>query len=111
MSQMTFSEDYYQNKKRKTRCEIFLERIDKLILWSQTEKKVALYYPKGHNGQPPYPMPSMLRVHCMQLFYNLSDPAMEDADHHRKSELTTSTAPTILFKILPEPVTSRGPIA
>ena len=21
----------------------------------------------------------MLRVHCMQLFYNLSDPAMEDA--------------------------------
>src|SRR5690606_8012727 len=26
-----------------------------------------------------YPLPVMLRVHCMQLFYNLSDPGMEDA--------------------------------
>ncbi|OZG69885.1 IS5 family transposase, partial [Hahella sp. CCB-MM4] len=37
------------------------------------------YYPKGENGRPPYPLSIMLRVHCMQLFYNLSDPAMEDA--------------------------------
>ncbi|MEP1216462.1 MAG: IS3 family transposase, partial [Marinobacter sp.] len=37
------------------------------------------YYPKGQNGRPPYPLSAMLRVHCMQLFYNLSDPAMEDA--------------------------------
>lgn len=43
------------------------------------EKKVACYYPKGHNGQSPHPLSAMLRVHCMQLFYNLSAPAMEDA--------------------------------
>ena len=41
--------------------------------------KVVCYYPKGQNGQPPYPLPSKLRYHCMQLFYNLSDPAMEGA--------------------------------
>lgn len=40
---------------------------------------MARYHPKGQNGRPPYPLPAMLRVHCMQLFYNLSDPAMEDA--------------------------------
>lgn len=79
MDQITFSEAEYQNKKRKTRREIFLERMDKLIPWKQLEKKVARYYPKGQNGRPPYPLPAMLRVHCMQLFYNLSDPAMEDA--------------------------------
>jgi IS5 family transposase len=79
MGQITFSEAEYQNKKRKTRREIFLERMDKLIPWNQLEKKVAHYYPKGQNGRPPYPLSSMLRVHCMQLFYNLSDPAMEDA--------------------------------
>jgi len=38
----------------------------------------------GQNGRPPYALSSMLRVHCMQLFYKLSgpthrDPAMEDA--------------------------------
>tara|TARA_R110002096_G_scaffold432882_1_gene650480 strand:+ start:979 stop:1383 length:405 start_codon:yes stop_codon:yes gene_type:complete len=40
---------------------------------------VARYYPKGQTGRPPYPFPAMLRVDCTQLFYNLSDPAMEDA--------------------------------
>lgn len=43
------------------------------------EKKILRHYPKGENGRPPYPLAVMLRVHCMQLFYNLSDPAMEDA--------------------------------
>lgn len=79
MDQITFSEAEYQTKKRKTRREIFLERMDKLLPWKQLEKKVARYYPKGQNGRPPYPLSAMLRVHCMQLFYNLSDPAMEDA--------------------------------
>ncbi len=79
MDQITFSEAEYQTKKRKTRREIFLERMDKLIPWKQLEKKVARHYPKGQTGRPPYPLPTMLRVHCMQLFYNLSDPAMEDA--------------------------------
>jgi len=79
MSQMTFSEAEYQAKKRKTRREIFLERMEKLIPWKQLEKKVTRYYPNGQSSRPPYPLSAMLRVHCMQLFYNLSDPAMEDA--------------------------------
>lgn len=58
---------------------MFLERMDKLISCEQLEKKVARYYPKGQNGHPPYPLAAMLRIHCMQLFYNLSDPSMEDA--------------------------------
>lgn len=79
MDQMTFAEAEYQNKKRKTRREIFLERMDTLIPWKSLEKTIARHYPKGQNGRPPYPLSAMLRVHCMQLFYNLSDPAMEDA--------------------------------
>ena len=61
MDQITFSEAEYQTKKRKTRREIFLERMDKLIPWKQLEKKVARYYPKGQTGRPPYPLPTMLR--------------------------------------------------
>jgi antitoxin component YwqK of YwqJK toxin-antitoxin module len=47
MGQITFSEAEYQNKKRQTRREIFLERMDKLIPWNQMEKKAAHYYPNG----------------------------------------------------------------
>lgn len=79
MDQMSFSEAEFQHKKRKTRREKFLERMDALIPWSKLEKCIAPFYPKGKGGRPPYPMSAMLRVHCMQLFYNLSDPAMEDA--------------------------------
>jgi len=53
MDQITFSEAEYQTKKRKTRREIFLERMDKLLPWKQLEKKVARYYPKGQNEWPP----------------------------------------------------------
>lgn len=45
MDQITFSEAEYQNKKRKIRREIFLERMDKLISWTQLEKKIAVISP------------------------------------------------------------------
>jgi len=79
MDQMSFADMEYQNKKRKTRREKFLERMEALIPWQRLEKKLKRSYPKGKTGRPPYPLGTMLRIHCMQLFYNLSDPAMEDA--------------------------------
>jgi IS5 family transposase len=78
MDQATFSELEYDHKKRKTRREKFLERMDSLIPWEKLEKKIRRHYPKRGRGRPPYPLSVMLRVHCVQLFYNLSDPAMED---------------------------------
>lgn len=79
MSQLTFAEAEYAHKKKRTRREEFLEKMDALIPWQKLEKKLAKRYPKGKTGRPPYPLSTMLRVHAMQLFYNLSDPAMEDA--------------------------------
>ena len=79
MDQISFSEAEYNVKKRKTRREVFLEQMDALIPWKRLEKRIQRYYPKAGNGRHPYRLSVMLRVHCMQLFYNLSDPAMEDA--------------------------------
>ena len=79
MDQLSFSEAEYHHKKRKTRREKFLDQMDALIPWKRLEKKIAKHYPQPGNGRRPYPLNTMLRVHCMQLFYNLSDPAMEDA--------------------------------
>lgn len=79
MEQKTFADLEYEHKKRKTRREKFLERMDTLIPWKRLEKRIRRHYPtSGGRGRPPYPLSVMLRVHCVQLFYNLSDPAMED---------------------------------
>lgn len=79
MAQRTFADLAYEGKKRKTRREIFLERMDGLVPWARLEARIAPHYPKGGVGRRPYPLGQMLRVHCLQLFYNLSDPALEDA--------------------------------
>lgn len=79
MSQLTFAEAEYNGKKRKTRREKFLERMDGLIPWKKLEQQLAKKYSNGKVGRKPYPLSVMLRVHVMQLLYNLSDPAMEDA--------------------------------
>jgi IS5 family transposase len=52
--------------------------MDALVPWKKLEKRIRRYYPKPGRGRRPYPLSVMLRIHCVQLFYNLSDPAMED---------------------------------
>ena len=81
MDQATFSELEHDSKKWRTRREEFLARMDELIPWERLEQRVEPFYPKAGRGRQPYPLATMLRVHCVQLFYNLSnlsDPGMED---------------------------------
>lgn len=37
------------------------------------------YYPKGKRGRPPMSIEKMLRMYLLQIWFNLSDPATEDA--------------------------------
>ena len=68
---MTFAELEYDSKKRRTRREIFLEKMEGLIPWQQLEDRIEPFYAKAGRGRRPYPLGVMLRVHCVQLFYNL----------------------------------------
>ena len=80
-AQATFADLEYGAKKRKTRRERFLERMERLIPWEELEDAIRPHYPKTRasgRGRRPYPLSAMLRVHCVQLFYNASDPGMED---------------------------------
>jgi IS5 family transposase len=79
MSQLTFAEAEYNIKKRKARREKFLERMEGLIPWQKFEQQLEKKYSIGATGRKPYPLSIMLRIHIMQLIYNLSDPAMEDS--------------------------------
>ena len=50
-----------------------------MIPWRRLEARLRPVHPAGERGRPPYPLALLLRIHCVQLFYNLSGPAMEDA--------------------------------
>jgi IS5 family transposase len=71
---------------KRTRKQAFLEEMDRVVPWAAL---VALIEAcpreaaKGAGGRPPFAIESMLRIHCLQLWWNLSDPAMEEELHER----------------------------
>jgi len=69
-----------QSSKR-TRRRVFLEEMDRVVPWSDLVALISPYMPEGRRGRPPFAMEVMLRVHFMQQWFNLSDPAMEEALH------------------------------
>ena len=78
-SQRTFADVEAEHVTRQTRRARFLHRMDRLVPWQRLAARIRPVYPTGAGGRPAYPLEVMLRIHCVQLFYNLSDPAMEDA--------------------------------
>ena len=57
--------DWGLGKKRKTRRELFLERMNALIPWQSLEDRILPVYPKAGRGRHPYALTAMLRVHCV----------------------------------------------
>ena len=54
MEQPTFADEDYESKKRKTRREKFLERMDGLIPWERLEGRIRPFYPTAGRGRHPY---------------------------------------------------------
>ena len=77
--QRSFADVEYDGQPRQTRRERFLWRMEALMPWARLAARIRPVYPTGERGRPPYPLALLLRIHCVQLFYNLSDPAMADA--------------------------------
>ena len=64
---------------KKTRKQVFLEQMDRVVPWAALVELIAPYYPEGRTGRPPFSLLTMLRIHFMQQWFTLSDPAMEEA--------------------------------
>lgn len=79
MSQISFSDAEYAGKRKKTRREVFLEEMELVVPWKALLGLIEPHYPVAGRGRRPYPLASMLRVHLMQNWFALSDPAMEEA--------------------------------
>jgi IS5 family transposase len=64
---------------KKTRKREFLEQMEHVVPWAALVELIAPFYPEGRTGRPPFSLATMLRIHFMQQWFSLSDPAMEEA--------------------------------
>ncbi len=79
MDQMSFGDGEYAAKKKTTRREVFLAEMEQVVPWGPLLNLIEPFYPVAGRGRRPYPIATMLRVHLMQNWFGLSDPAMEEA--------------------------------
>lgn len=71
---------------KKTRKEVFLEEMNQVVPWAALVALIQPYARGAHQalgGRPPFAIETMLRIHCLQLWWNLSDPAVEEELHER----------------------------
>ena len=83
--QRSFADLAWVNKGKVTRREKFLAEMDQVIPWSRLIALIEPHYPKAGEGTQPYPMERMLRIYFLQQWFNLSDPAAEEAVYDSES--------------------------
>ena len=66
---------------KRTRKREFLDEMQRVVPWAELIALIDPHYPKGKTGRPPMGIATMLRIHFLQQWFGLSDPAMEEALH------------------------------
>jgi IS5 family transposase len=81
MAQLSFASLDYASKKKRTKRDVFLGEMAAVVPWAALEAVIEPHYPKvgPKGGRRPFPLGVMLRIYCLQQWYNLSDPGAEEA--------------------------------
>ena len=79
MRQLTLATAGFDKHSKLTRRAGFLGEMEQVVPWRELCAVVEPYYPKPGNGRPPIGLERMLRLHFLQHWFNLSDPAAEEA--------------------------------
>ena len=69
----------FERYTKKTRRALFLEEMEQVVPWGKLCGLIESYYPKAGNGRQPVGVERMLRIYFLQQWFNLSDPAVEEA--------------------------------
>ena len=79
--QLSFASLDFASKKKRTKRDVFLAEMGTIVPWPKLEALIEPHYPKlgPQGGRRPFPLPVMLRIYCLQQWYNLSDPGAEEA--------------------------------
>jgi IS5 family transposase len=69
----------FERYTKKTRRAIFLEEMEQVVPWAKLCDLIEPHYPKPGNGRRPKELEKMLRIYFLQQWFNLADPAVEEA--------------------------------
>src|ERR1043165_10246882 len=78
-SQLTLGGAGFDKYTKVTRRARFLAEMDRVVPWRELCARIEPVYPKPGNGRPPIGLERMLRMYFLQHWFNLSDPAVEEA--------------------------------
>ena len=81
MDQLSFASLDFAAKKKRNERDVFLAEMAAVVPWGALEAVVEPHYPKigPKGGRRPFALATMLRIYCLQQWYNLSDPGAEEA--------------------------------
>jgi IS5 family transposase len=79
MKQLTFATTGFERYSKATRRALFLAEMDEVVPWARLCALIEPFYPKPGNGRPPIGLERMLRIYFLQHWFDLSDPAAEEA--------------------------------
>ena len=88
MDQLSFASLDFAAKKKRTKRDVFLAEMAAVVPWAALEAVIEPHYPKvgSKDGRRPFPLAVMLRVYCLQQWYNLSDPGAQAKTSMRFAE-------------------------
>jgi IS5 family transposase len=81
MKQKSFATTGFELITKRTRKREFLDEMSLVVPWTELVALIEPHAPSGKTGRPPFAVATMLRIHFMQQWFGLSDPAMEEALH------------------------------
>src|SRR6516164_6526760 len=79
MKQLTLATAGFERYAKTTRRAVFLTEMERVVPWPALCGLIEPFYPKAGNGRPPVGVERMLRIYFLQHWFNLSDPAVEEA--------------------------------
>ncbi len=84
MKQMSLDATMYTGfelRTKRTRKREFLEQMERVVPWKELVALIEPYAPKAgpKGGRPPFAVEKLLRIHFLQQWFGLSDPAVEEA--------------------------------
>ena len=78
MKQMSLGTGF-EKKSKRTRKREFLDEMELVVPWRDLVALIEPHSPLKATGRPAFAIETMLRIHLLQQWFNLSDPAMEEA--------------------------------
>ena len=91
-------------RKKKLKCERFLEEMNKVIPWKDFIEEINPFYKEKELGRKKTNLKILLKIYFLQQWNNLSDPGVEEAIYDRNS-FQKFLEIDLLFKNVPDETT------